>query len=114
MRVSSKIPEPSRGWAGVNGSSVGKVKKVEGSKGHEEVTVNFQECNNWIGYATELELDREPRKGDHVQVTIIILCCTPCLCYSVLPPGNCAQGLLEFGTNGIWDGELCRANPAYK
>lgn len=68
MRVSSNIPEPSRGWAGVNGSSVGKVRKVGGSKGQEEVTVDFPECKDWIALATEVELVREPKKGDNVQV----------------------------------------------
>lgn len=68
MRVSSSIPEPSIGWAGVNGSSVGKVKKVAGLKGQEEVTVNFPECHDWTAPGKELELVREPKKGENVQV----------------------------------------------
>ena len=68
VRVSSAIPEPSRGWAGVNGSSVGKVKKVKGSKGQEELTIDFPECKDWIGLATEVQFHRRPSKGDKVQV----------------------------------------------
>ena len=70
MRVSSAIPEPTRGWGGVNGSSVGEVKKVTGSEGQEEITVDFPECKDWVGIATDLQFYREPVVGDSVQVII--------------------------------------------
>ncbi|XP_067944552.1 uncharacterized protein [Watersipora subatra] len=72
VRVSSFIPEPSRGWAGVTGSSVGKVKSIKGKKGEEEVTVDFPECKDWVGLATELEHHREPSIGDKVQVKLTV------------------------------------------
>lgn len=72
MRVSSSIPEPSRGWGGINGSSVGKVKKIAGLKDQEEVTVDFPQCKKWVALATEVELVREPNKGDKVQVNMLI------------------------------------------
>lgn len=71
--MSSSIPEPSRGWAGVNGSSVGKVKRVGGLKGQEEVTVDFPECKGFVALVTELEVFREPKEGDKVQVKKIFL-----------------------------------------
>jgi len=69
VRVNSNIPEPSRGWAEVNGSSIGKITAIEGPEGQEEVTVDFPECKDWVGLATELEMSREPIKGEKVQVT---------------------------------------------
>lgn len=56
----------------MNGSSVGKVKTITGAKGQEEVTVDFPECKDWIGLATELEVAREPRKGESVQVSNLL------------------------------------------
>ena len=71
VRVSSSVPEPSRGWAGVNGSSVGKVVKIKGTAGHEDVVVDFPECKNWIASPTELEMSRELTTGDKVQVMLL-------------------------------------------
>ena len=68
VRVSSAIPEPTRGWGGVNGSSVGEVKEVTGSEGQEEITVEFPECNDWVGVTRDLEFHRELVVGDSVQV----------------------------------------------
>ena len=71
--MSKSIPEPSRGWAGVNGSSVGKIKSIEGDLGHEEIVVDFPECKDWIGLVSEVEVARDPIKGERVQVF-----CTNC------------------------------------
>ena len=68
MRVNSGIPEPTRGWGGANGSSVGRVKLVSTFEGEQEITVEFPECTNWIGLTTDLEFNRKPKKGEYVQV----------------------------------------------
>lgn len=68
VRVSRLIPEPSRGWAGVNGSSVGLITKIDGPAGKEEITVDFTECKNWVGVVSDLEIAREPSQRELVQV----------------------------------------------
>ena len=62
VRVNSSLAEPRRGWAGVTGSSLGKVLEISGEKGKEELTVKFPECKEWMGLATELELARKEKK----------------------------------------------------
>lgn len=70
VRMSSFIPEPSRGWAGVNGSSIGTVKSIDGTKGSEEIIVRFPECKEWMGSESELELSKTPAVGEKVQVQL--------------------------------------------
>ena len=71
MRVSSSIPAPSRGWAGVTASSVGTVVAVGGDlDGEVEITVSFPECEEWIGFAKDLEIGQSPAVGEQVQVSL--------------------------------------------
>ena len=73
--MSAKIPKPVRGWGNVNGSSIGTVKEIDGPKGKEEVVVDFPDCKEWVGFASELEISRKPFSGEKVQV-----------CYSYCSP----------------------------
>ena len=72
MRVSSYILEPSRGWAGVTASSVGTVVAVGSDlDGEVEITVSFPECEEWIGFAKDLEIAQSPAVGEKVQVRLL-------------------------------------------
>jgi len=72
VRASRRVREPSTGWNGINGSSVGIVKSVKGSQGREKVTVEFPENESWRGLATDLELVRGLNLQDEVQVRCAI------------------------------------------
>ena len=90
MRVNSGIPEPTRGWGGANGSSVGRVKLVSTFEGEKEITVEFPECKNWIGLTTDLEFNRKPQKGDNVQVKTLCKKIFYASSYIKLPTNNAA------------------------
>ncbi|XP_067945351.1 uncharacterized protein [Watersipora subatra] len=66
------IPEPSRGWGEVNGSSVGTITNITRVEGKEEITVDFPECEGWIGLPTDIERERLANKEDEVQVKLSI------------------------------------------
>ncbi|XP_067943517.1 uncharacterized protein [Watersipora subatra] len=68
VQIKSSVLEPSRGWGNVTGSSIGRVLKIEGEEGKEELTIDFPECSNWVGLAKELEIPVKLKKGDAVQV----------------------------------------------
>jgi len=68
VRASSRIPEPSTGWNGINGSSVGVVKQVKTFQGKKKVIVEFPENKNWKGLVGDLELVRGLVEKDTVQV----------------------------------------------
>ncbi|XP_067945349.1 uncharacterized protein [Watersipora subatra] len=73
--VRRSIPEPLRGWGEVTKSSVGEVVLVEGEEGKEQITVEFPECKRWVGVVTDLELVRDLREADEVQVKLTV--CKP-------------------------------------
>ncbi|XP_067945164.1 uncharacterized protein [Watersipora subatra] len=74
VRVRRSIPRPSRGWGGINRSSVGSVVTVTGREGCETIAVKFPECKDWIGAACDLEPVLRLEEGEKVQMKLSVDC----------------------------------------
>ncbi|XP_067944213.1 uncharacterized protein [Watersipora subatra] len=74
VRVRRSIPRPSRGWGGINRSSVGSVIAVTGTEECETIAVKFPECKDWIGAACDLEPVLKLKEGEKVQLKLSVDC----------------------------------------